>query len=58
MTKGTKHEEVKDIEFKLKELCESIPMKYYHYKGSFTTPPCTEGVNWNVMSTVIDISKD
>lgn len=58
MTKGTLNNEVKDVEFKLKDLMDSIPNKYYTYKGSFTTPPCTEGVNWNVMSTVIDISKD
>jgi len=29
---------------------------YYHYTGSLTTPPCSEGVNWNVMSTMVEAS--
>jgi len=29
---------------------------YYHYTGSLTTPPCSEGVSWNVMTTVVDAS--
>jgi carbonic anhydrase len=23
--------------------------EFFHYKGSFTTPPCTEGINWFVV---------
>ncbi len=32
--------------------------EYYHYTGSLTTPPCSEGVNWNVMKEVSYVSKE
>lgn len=31
--------------------------KYYRYVGSFSTPPCTEGVIWNILGKVKSISK-
>jgi len=30
--------------------------RYYHYSGSLTTPPCSEGVAWFVMKTPIEVS--
>jgi len=30
---------------------------YYRFNGSFTTPPCTEGVYWHVMKTPLSASK-
>jgi carbonic anhydrase len=32
-------------------------MGYYAYKGSLTTPPCSEGVAWQVLKTPVELSK-
>lgn len=29
---------------------------FYNYQGSLTTPPCTQGVTWNVVDTPVSIS--
>jgi len=34
-----------------------INKSYYNYKGSLTTPPCSEVVNWYVLKTPITASK-
>jgi len=31
--------------------------KYYHFQGSLTTPPCSEGVEWFVLKSASTISK-
>ena len=43
----------------LQELMESVDVsKIIHYKGSLTTPPCTEGVNWIINPIPFHISEE
>lgn len=32
--------------------------QHFMYEGSFTTPPCTEGVKWIIASTPLQVSKE
>ena len=58
MPKGASPERV--IEQNIINAREFLPRNatYYRYMGSLTTPPCTEGVNWFVMSDLIEISRE
>ncbi|BDZ48190.1 carbonic anhydrase [Frondihabitans sucicola] len=33
-------------------------LDHYSYEGSLTTPPCTEGVQWRVLETAVELSAD
>jgi carbonic anhydrase len=49
----------KELNFKI-DPSDLIPKTrtYYHYMGSLTTPPCTEGVSWNVFNTPLTLSAE
>ncbi|MDH3599188.1 MAG: carbonic anhydrase family protein [Candidatus Tectomicrobia bacterium] len=32
--------------------------QFIHYTGSLTTPPCTEGVEWYILQTPIELSEE
>jgi len=40
------------------DLLPEDTQRYYHWQGSLTTPPCSEGVEWFLMKTPIEASKD
>ena len=50
-----KEETVTSDKVDMKNLLPSTST-YYNWSGSLTTPPCTEGVDWNMMKDPIKIS--
>ncbi len=48
----------KSIKINPKDLMPEDVNHYYHYKGSFTTPPCTEQVQWYILKDTASISQE
>lgn len=42
----------------IKALMPKYYKQYYKFEGSLTTPPCTEGVKWNVYKKALTLSED
>ena len=53
----TKGEYESEGKLNLNEVLPSLE-HYYHYKGSFTTPPCTEAVEWIILKDHPTASKE
>lgn len=47
----------KDGNIDIKNIINSAD-EVFSYDGSFTTPPCKEGVKWYIMKTKVEISKE
>jgi carbonic anhydrase len=52
---GDKHALAADL-----DVTAALPAKhaYYAYMGSLTTPPCSEGVHWQVMKQASEVSRE
>jgi len=48
---------VSDVRICASQLLPQNTTSYFTYTGSLTTPPCTEGVNWFILKTPIEVSK-
>ena len=53
----TKKTDAKDAGVRINAMDMLPPVQTtFRYSGSLTTPPCTEGVNWLLMTTPVDLS--
>ena len=48
---------VEDLDLDMSDL-RPLPRNYFRYRGSLTTPPCSEGVEWIVMAEKRQISPE
>ena len=48
---------LENLDLDMNEL-RPLPRRYYRYRGSLTTPPCSEGVQWIVMAEKRQISPE
>ncbi len=48
----------KDAMLNVDEMLPENTENYYHYQGSLTTPPCSEGVQWYVLKETVTASKE
>jgi len=53
---GTAKYTGENIDFNAK-LAAELKLGYYYWRGSLTTPPCTEGVSWNLLKTTEKVCK-
>ncbi len=52
----TGHNSVKGVMVSGKGLLPRNTRNYYHYSGSLTTPPCSEGVRWFMMKNSVRVT--
>lgn len=48
----------KEIRIDPRDILPDDTAHYYHYIGSLTTPPCSENVQWYLLKTPVQASKD